>query len=149
LKQLSDFLEISKTIVISLKSVEGREKYEKVFGRKLEDKKANPKIRIIAANQSFLTDFISNLFEKQMSFAIVSDYFLIENSKLKIIFLNNAKENKKVIKSGKRCIISNFQTMLSDFYDDNIKFLKKKNRMPYRIRPAVVESRITWKTSFL
>ncbi len=139
LKQLSDFLEISKTIVISLKSVECREKYEKVFGRKLEDKKANLKIRIIAANQSFLTDFISNLFEKQMSFAIVSDYFLIENSKLKIIFLKNAKENKKVIKSGKRCIISNFQTMLSDFYDDNIKFLKKKIRIPYRIRPAVVE----------
>ena len=139
LKQLSDFLEISKTIVISLKSVEGRKKYEKVFGRKLEDKKANLKIRIIAANQSFLTDFISNLFEKQMSFAIVSDYFLIGNSKLKIIFLKNAKENKKVIKSGKRCIISNFQTMLSDFYDDNIKFLKKKIRIPYRIRPAVVE----------
>ena len=32
LKQLSDFLEISKTIVISLKSVEGRKKYEKVLG---------------------------------------------------------------------------------------------------------------------
>ena len=29
LKQLSDFLEISKTIVMSLKSIEGRKKYEK------------------------------------------------------------------------------------------------------------------------
>src|ERR1700690_444929 len=109
LKQLSDFLEISKTIVISLKSVEGREKYEKVFGRKLEDKKANPIIRIIAANQSFLTDFISNLYEKPMSFAIVSDYFLTKNSNFKIIFLKNFKENKKEIKTGKRCIISIFQ----------------------------------------
>jgi hypothetical protein len=48
LKQLSDFLEISKMIVISLKSIEGRKKYEKVFGKKLKDKKANPIIRIIA-----------------------------------------------------------------------------------------------------
>jgi hypothetical protein len=139
LKQLSDFLEISKTIVISLKSVEGRKKYEKVFGRKLEDKKANPKIRIIAASQSFLTDFISNLFVKLMSFDIVSDYILTENSKLKIIFLKNTKENKKVIKSGKRCIISNFQTKFSDFYDENIKFIRKKIRIPYKIRPAIVE----------
>jgi len=31
-----------------LKNVKGREKDEKIFGRKLEDKKANPIIRIIA-----------------------------------------------------------------------------------------------------
>ena len=47
LKQLNDFLEISKIIVISLKSVDGRKKYEKLFGRKLEDKKANPIIRMV------------------------------------------------------------------------------------------------------
>ena len=130
LKQLSDFLEISKTIVISLKSVEGRGKYEKVFGRKLEDKKANPIIRIIAANQSFLTDLISNLYEKPMSFAIVSDYFLSKNPNFKIIFLKNAEENKKEIKSGKRCITSIFQTLLSDFFDDKINFLKRKMTIP-------------------
>ena len=141
LKQLSDFLEISKTIVISLKSVEGRGKYEKVFGRKLEDKKANPIIRIIAANQSFLTDLISNLYEKPMSFAIVSDYFLSKNPNFKIIFLKNAKENKKEIKSGKRCITSIFQTLLSDFFDDKINFLKRKIRIPYKIRPAVAKSK--------
>jgi hypothetical protein len=62
LKQLNDFLEISKIIVISLKSVAGMKEYEKLFGRKLEDKKANPTIRIITSNQSFLTDFISDLF---------------------------------------------------------------------------------------
>jgi len=141
LKQLSDFLEISKTIVISLKSIEGRKKYEKVFGKKLKDKKANPKIRIITANQSFLTDFISDLLKKPISLAIVSDYFLTKNSNFKIIFLNNAKENKKETKRGKRCIISIFQTLLSDFFDDNIKFLKRKIRIPYKIRPAVVESK--------
>ena len=141
LKQLNDFLEISKIIVISLKSVAGRKEYEKLFGRKLEDKKANPTIRIITSNQSFLTDFISDLFEKPKLFTIVSDYFLTKNSNFKIIFLKNAKENKKEIKNGKRCIISNFQTLLSDFFDDKINFLKKKIRIPYKIRPAVVVSK--------
>jgi hypothetical protein len=141
LKQLNDFIEISKTIVISLKSVKGREKYEKLFGIKLKDKKANPIIRVIAANQSFLTDFISNLYEKPMSFAIFSDYILTENSKLKIIFLKNSKENKKEIKSAKRCIISIFQTLLSDFSDDTINFLKRKIRISYKIRPEVIESK--------
>lgn len=140
LQQLSDFLEISKTIIISLKSVEGRKKYEKLFGRKLEDKKANPVIRIITANQSFLTDFISNLFEKPMSLSIVSYHFITKNSKFKIIYLKNAKENKKEIKKGKRCIISIFQTLLSDFLDDKIIFLKRKISLPYRIRPGVVKS---------
>ena len=141
LKQLSDFLEISKTIVISLKSIEGRKKYEKVFGKKLKDKKANPIIRIITADQLFLTDFISDLFEKPVSLALISNYFLTKNSMFKIIFLNNAKENKKAIKSGKRCIISNFQTLLSDFFDDKIEFLKRKIRIPYKIRSAVVKSK--------
>ncbi len=141
LKQLSDFLEISKTIVISLKSIEGRKKYEKVFGKKLKDKKANTVIRVITSKQSFLTDFISNLFEKPMSSAIVSDYFLTKNSNFEIIFLKNAKENKKEIKSGKRCVISIFQTLLSDFFDDKINFLKRKIRIPYKIRPAVVVSK--------
>ena len=141
LKQLSDFLEISKTVVISLKSIEGRKKYEKVFGKKLKDKKANPLNRIITADQLFLTDFVSDLFEKPMSLALISNYFLTKNSKFKIIFLNNARENKKAIKSGKRCIISNFQTLLSDFFDDKIEFLKRKIRIPYKIRPAVVKSK--------
>jgi hypothetical protein len=141
LKQLSDFIEISKTIVISLKSIEGRKKYEKVFGKKLKDKKANPIIRIITADQLFLTDFISDLFEKPISIAIVSDYFLDKNSNFKIIFQKNSKENKKEIKNGKRCIISIFQTMLSDFFDDKINFLKRKIRIPYKIRPAVVKSK--------
>jgi hypothetical protein len=120
LKQLSDFLEISKTIVISLKSIEVRKKYEKVFGKKLEDKKASSIIRVITPNQSFLTDFISNLFEKPVSLAIISNYIFTQNSKFKIIFLKNHKENKKEIKTGKRCIISNFQTLLPNFFDDKI-----------------------------
>ncbi|MDI9396078.1 MAG: hypothetical protein QM426_12025 [Euryarchaeota archaeon] len=37
--QLGDFLEIRKIIVLSLKSVEDRKKYENIFGKKAEDKK--------------------------------------------------------------------------------------------------------------
>ncbi|MGA9189488.1 MAG: hypothetical protein WB014_13250 [Methanosarcina sp.] len=82
--QLTDFLGIPKTIVISLKSVEGKKKYEKIFGRKLEDKKDNPRVRIITINQSILTDFINNLFEKPISSAIVYDHLLTNNSNFKI-----------------------------------------------------------------
>ena len=95
LQLVSDFFGISKTIVISLKSVECRKKYEKVFGRKLKDKKANPIIRAIIFNQSFLTYFISNLFEKMMSLDIVSYYFLTKNSNFKFIFLRTLKRTKK------------------------------------------------------
>ena len=141
LLQLSDFLGIAKAIVLSLKSVEGKKKYEKIFGRKLEDKKDNPTIRIITANQSFLTDFISNLFEKPISLTHLSDYFITKSSNFKIIFLKNTKENKKEIKNVKRCIVSIFQTLLSDFYDDKINFLKRRISIPYKIRPVDVKSK--------
>ena len=76
-----------------------------------------------------------------MSFAIVSYYFLTKYSNFKIIFLKNLKENKTEIKTGKHCRISIFQTLLSDFFDDTINFLKRKIRIPYKIRPEVIESR--------
>ena len=38
--------------------------------------------------------------------------------------------------------------MLSDFFDDNINFLKRKIRIPYKIRPPVVIAKIIWKTYF-
>lgn len=98
LRQLNDFLGISQTIFISLKSAEGRKKYEKLFGRKLVDKKANPTIRIISITQSFLTDFIDDLFEKSKSIVLISDCFLNRDSKFKVIFLKDVKVDKKEIK---------------------------------------------------
>ena len=38
-------------------------------------------------------------------------------------------------------LISIFQTLLSDFFDDTINFLKRKIRIPYKIRPEVIESK--------
>jgi hypothetical protein len=141
LLQLADFLEISKTIVISLKSVEGKKKYEKIFGKKLEDKKDNPRIRTITINQSMLTDFILNLFEKPMSSSFVYDHFFTNYSNFKIVILQNDKENKKKKKNGKRCIISVFQTLLLDFFDEELNILKMKSHIPYKIKPVVVDSK--------
>ena len=99
LLQLSDFLEITKTIVVSLKSVEGRKKYEKIFGKKVEDKKANTRVRTIHVNQSLLIDLICNLFEKSTSSEIIHDHFFSKSSNFKIIFQNTDKKNKEEAKT--------------------------------------------------
>ncbi|MDD2340945.1 MAG: hypothetical protein PHG79_12120 [Methanosarcina sp.] len=93
LLQLSDFLEITKTIVVSLKSVEGRKKYEKIFGKKVEDKKANTRVRTIHVNQSLLIDLICNLFEKSTSSEIIHDHFFSKSSNFKIIFIGHRLRN--------------------------------------------------------
>jgi len=54
LLQLSDFLGIAKTIVVSLKSIEGRKKYENLFGKKVKDKKENIRVYALHPNQSLL-----------------------------------------------------------------------------------------------
>lgn len=141
LLQLSDFLEITKTIVVSLKSVEGKKKYEKIFGRKFEDKKDNSRILTIHFNQSTLTNFIGNLFEKPICSATFKDHFLSKNSKFKIIFLKSDKKNKKKAENSRRCIISTSQRILSDFFEDMINVLKRKINISYRVKPLIVKSK--------
>jgi hypothetical protein len=141
LLQLSDFLGIAKTIVVSLKSVEGKKKYEKIFGRKLEDKKDNPRVRIVHINQSLLVDFISNLFEKSTSSAIIYGHFLFKSSNYKIIFQSTDKKNKKEAKSSRRCIISIFQALLPDFFEGTMNILKRKINIPYKVKPLIVKSK--------
>ncbi|AKB36170.1 hypothetical protein MSSAC_1580 [Methanosarcina siciliae C2J] len=121
LLQLSDFLEITKTIVVSLKSVEGRKKYEKIFGRKFEDKKDNSRILTIHINQLTLTNFIGDLFEKTICLATFKDHFLSKNSKFKIILLGSDKKNKKKAENSRLCVRSISQRVLSDFFDLNFK----------------------------
>lgn len=140
LLQLDDFIEITKTIVVSLKSVEGRKKYEKLFGKKVEDKKDNKKVRIIHVNQSLLIDFIFNLFEKSTCSATMRDHLLSKNSNIKIIYQTADKKNKEKAKNNRRCIISIYQTLLPDFLEDTINVLKKKINIPYKIKPLIVKS---------
>jgi len=140
LLQLSDFLEITKTIVVSLKSVEGRKKYENIFGKKVEDKKDNTRVRIIHVNQSLLINFICNLFENSTSSSIIHDHFLSKSSNFKIIFQTTDKKNKEETKNNRRCIISIFQTLLPDFFEDTINVLKRKINIPYKVKPLIVKS---------
>jgi len=95
LTQIDDFLGSARTIVISLKSVKGRNEYEELFGRKLDDQKTNVKVRIISIKQSRLTYFISNLFEKSASKAHIFDPLLSEYSNLKILFIERVNKNKR------------------------------------------------------
>ncbi|MCC4765471.1 transposase [Methanosarcina sp. DH1] len=141
LLQLSDFLGIAKTIVVSLKSIEGRKKYENLFGKKIKDKKENIKVYALHTNQSLLIDFISNLFEKSTSSAIFHDYIHSKSSNFKIIFQDTNKKNKKNAKSNRRCITIIFQTLLSDFFEDTINVLKRKINIPYRVKPLIVKSK--------
>src|SRR5574344_204659 len=141
LLQLSDFLGIAKTIVVSLKSIEGRKKYENLFGKKVKDKKENIKVYVLHTNQSLLIDFISNLFEKPTSSAIFHDYIHSKSSNFNIIFQDTNKKNKKNAKSNRRCITIIFQTLLSDFFEDTINVLKRKINIPYRVKPLIVKSK--------
>ncbi|AKB78029.1 hypothetical protein MSHOH_1546 [Methanosarcina horonobensis HB-1 = JCM 15518] len=139
--QLSDFLEITKTIIVSLKSVEGKKKYEKIFGRKFKDKKDDSRILTIHVNQSTLTNFIGNFFEKSICSAIFKDHFLSKNSKFKIMFLKSEKKNKKKAENSRRCVISTSQRVLSDFFEAMITVLKRKINIPYRVKPLIVNSK--------
>lgn len=139
LRQLTDFLEPSTTVVISLKSVEGKIKYEKLFGRKIKDKKANKKVRIISVKQSMLTDFIPFLFDKTLSIATIYDNFLNENPNFKIISEEEEKKNKNKKKNDKRRAIPIYQTLVTDFLDGGIAFLKRKINIPYKIKPTIVQ----------
>lgn len=87
LTQIDDFLGSARTIVISLKSVKGRNEYKKLFGKKLGDQKTNIKVRIISIKQLRLTEILSNLFEKSISSSFIFDPILSEYSNLKILFI--------------------------------------------------------------
>src|SRR3972149_3822539 len=64
LKQLDDFCGVANQIVISLKSAEGRKKYEEVFQRKIPEKVKNMKTRILSIFQTKLTDFSGKIIQK-------------------------------------------------------------------------------------
>ena len=149
LLQLSDFLGIAKTIVVSLKSIEGRKKYENLFGKKVKDKKENIRVYALHPNQSLLIDFISNLFEKPISLAIFHDYILSKSPNFKIIFQDTNKKNKKNAKSNRRCITLVLQTLLSDFFEGTIDILKRKINIPYRVKPLIVKSKDYMAQAFL
>ena len=57
LKQLDDFSGVTNRTTISLKSTDGRKRYEEVFRRKSLEKAKNLKTRILSVFQMKLTDY--------------------------------------------------------------------------------------------
>jgi len=136
LAQLSDISGTISKITISSKSKSGRKQYEKLFGKKLELQKETTKIRIISVNQSTLLDFftipIENILTRKTR---TSDHGYEVSSACgnKYIFLF---AEKLKVKKNKNHPISIFQTKLSDFLDITLSFIKRKIRIPYKIKPV-------------
>jgi len=140
LAQLNDISGTVSEITISLKSKSGRKQYEKLFGRRSELQKEKIEIHIISVNQSTLLDFftipIENILTRKTR-AYDHGYEVTSASGIKHIFLFT--ENLKV-KKNKSHPISIFQTMVSDFLDDTLSFIKRKVRIPYKIKPMKAQS---------
>ena len=134
LLQLNDFSGNSEVVTISLKSVSGISKYEKLFGKKRETEKGNIKIRIIHLTQSMLTDFF-NLFKRTISKATILNLVSNNNTKFKVIFSTNCAQIPKQRKKSIRNVIPIFQTLLEDFLGLNDNILKNNIRLPYKIIP--------------
>jgi len=136
LAQLSDISGTISKITISLKSKSGRKQYEKLFGKKLELQKEKTKIRIISVNQSTLLDFftipIENILTRKTR-AYDHGYEVSSACGNKHIFLF---AEKLKVKKNKNHPISIFQTKLSDFLDNTLSFIKRKVRIPYKIKPV-------------
>ncbi len=130
LKQLDDFCGVVTVTIISLKSAEGRKKYEEVFGRKLSEDARKIKTRILSVFQTKLTDFSEKIIR------IIRKCQDIVCGNLHILFEEQDQIQKK--RQSKSHPISIYQTRLTDFLQDIISFAKRKIRLPYKTKPARV-----------
>ena len=130
LKQLDDFSGVINEIVISLKSVEGKKKYEEVFERKIPEKLKPIKTRVLSIFQTRLTDFSGKIIR------IIRKCQEIVCGNLQILFKEPDQVQKK--RHQKNHPISIHQTRLTDFLDHVLSFLKRKIRLPYRTKPIRV-----------
>lgn len=130
LKQLYDFCGVMNQTVISLKSAEGRKKYEEVFERKIPEKVKTIKTRILSVFQTRLTDFSGKIIR------IIRKCQEIVCGNLQILFKESGQVQKK--RHQKSNPISIHQTRLTDFLDEAISFVNRKIRLPYRTKPIQV-----------
>ena len=128
LAKLSDISGTVSKITISLKSKSRRKQYEKLFKIRLELKKETTKIRIISINQSSLLDFftipIDNILTQK---TITGDYGYEVTSACGTKYIFLFTENPKVKKNRTRPI-SIFQTILTDFLDGALSFIRHSSK---------------------
>src|SRR3989304_9180352 len=128
--QIDDFCGVIVSIVISLKSAEGRKKYEEVFKRKPLEKAKNIKTRILSIFQTKLTEFSGKVIR------IIRKCTDIVCGNLHILF--KEKDNIQKRKPSKTFPIPEDQTKLTDFIDDAIYLLKRKIKLPYKTKPVKI-----------
>ena len=133
---------------ISLKSKVGRRQDEETFGKKIKSQIEKIKTRIIYINQSTLLDFftipIENILTRKTKTCDYG-YEVTSACGTKHIFL--FAENLKIKNKNKSNPISIFQTMLSDFLENTLSFIKRKVRIPYKIRDFLLSSGMVQKTA--
>jgi hypothetical protein len=130
LKQLDDFCGVEHETLISLKSVEGRKKYEEVFERKIPEKEKNIKIRVLSIFQTKFTEYSGKIIR------IIRKCQELVCGNMKILFKPDEIQKKRPPKNHP---ISIYQTKLTDFLDDAISFVKRKIRLPYKTKPVRVK----------
>ncbi len=135
LTQFDDFSGVISEIVISLKSADGRKKYEEVFGRKPLEKIKTIKTRILSVFQTKLTDFSGKIIR------IVRKCQNLVCGNLQILFKEPDHIQKK--KPRRNHVISVFQTRLTDFIDSAISVVKRKIRLPYKTKPVQIHEKYT------
>ncbi len=135
LKQFDDFSGVINKTVISLKSADGRKKYEEVFGRKPREKAKNLKTRTLSVFQMRLTDFSGKIIR------IIRKCQNLVCGNLQILFKEPDQIQKK--KHRKNPPISVFQTKLTDFLDGVISTIKRKMRLPYKTKPILLNEQCT------
>jgi hypothetical protein len=128
--QIDDFCGVIVDILISLKSADGRKKYEEVFKRKPVEKEKKIKIRILSIFQTKLTEYSGKVTR------IIRKCTDIVCGNLRILFKENNNTQKK--KTPKTFPIPVDQTKLTDFIDGAIYLLKRNIKLPYKTKPVKV-----------
>ncbi len=129
-KQIDDFCGVLNRTVISLKSAEGRKKYEEVFERKIPEKVKTIKTRILSIFQTKLTEFSGKVIR------IIRKCTDIVCGNLHILFKEINNIRKKITKKVYPIPVE--QTKLTDFIDGAIYLLKRKIKLPYKTKPVKV-----------
>jgi hypothetical protein len=135
LKQFDDFSGVPSRTAISLKSADGRKKYEEVFNRKPPEKVKNLKTRILSVFQMKLTDYSRKIIR------IIRKCQNLVCGNLQIIFKEPDKIQKN--KHRKNLPISVFQTRFTDFLEGAISTIKRKIRLPYKTKPIQLNEKCT------
>ena len=129
-KQIDDFCGVVNYTLISLKSAEGRKKYEELFKRKIPEKLKTIKTRILSIFQTKLNEFSGKVTR------IIRKCTDIVCGNLHILF--KEKNNTQKTTDSRACPIPVEQTKLTDFIDESINLIKRKIKLPYKTKPIKV-----------